>query len=343
MSQTQVCPGKPPKPPPAPMYIPYRDLPYRDFYQPPIAMVAITLERPLPPKNMMLATYKHLSRVIANNELEVKDKWAHICDLQIPLQKLVVQQLAKKYGLDLLYTATILNCFKTNSVAVYALELFERFDKTFSQKDTEQEQLLWFNSIPAETIKDRNFCVSNEALNYTNATGVRNVVYALCLFVALKMLDDDHDPIPARTAGQVIFKHKKAQNDYVIFEKRFLMQIQWNAFVKPEVYIEHVKTLLHVDIHTSGWNEVQLRCFALKQQNNERLLTMLQEAAAPPPDPDPPRRRRRRRRPNTLPKYAARAVADSSFWDAHDAKMLQREARAPVPSPWQTPKHVKRC
>jgi len=220
------------------------------------------------------------------------------------------------------------------SVPVYALALFNRFNNTFPQcfQDPiklEQAQLSWFTCIKAPQIGTNLECISNQALQFTKSTGVHNVVYALCVFVAYKMLEGyDGEKIPAYIAGLAIFQHdawketykkrerdKQAQGkwdrlghaakyDFNLFESAFYKQMQWNVFVTPEVYIKHVEDLFKFpDIKTCN-DKLQQTCLRHKQETSKALLLMLKEAAGDPP-PQTRRQGRPRGRQTTPPSNGA--------------------------------------
>jgi len=253
----------------------------------------------------------------------------------------------------------------TTSLAVHAYVLFEQFLAKFAGiRDEFSNQdggsmCHWFENIPTSVIKTNLEDVSEHARTFTKQIGVQNVVFAMCVFQAHKMLEEL--TLSASLMGRIIFHdfdpktRVEAGCNFRLFEVAFLKKMEWRLHVGAAEYINHVQ-----DLMCPKFPDLDIDCIQFDKSRDKAsaMLKMLQEASEVPDQKlcEPPQSVQdettsvlydsewimcwinKVQASDKVSKHfhAGRAICAPSYWETEDAKAAAKAARkqCELKSPW---------
>jgi len=228
--------------------------------------------------------------------------WNQQCDMQNPLLKIVLARLHKKYFINERYVMNIfgeidyqfgkINAKPSSSLPVYALVLFKRFNYTWPEiwnrfgKRRLRSMKRWFELIQADVVGTNIAEISQKAKTFTKILGIQNVMFAMCVFQASKMLHGaDCLKFSPLVMGSVMFNdynRQQARENYCLLEIAFLKQINWDLHVNATVYRAQVAILMWTDFNTVN---ADMTKFDHATEQGLAILQMLYEAAEVPDTP----------------------------------------------------------
>jgi len=220
--------------------------------------------------------------------------WNQQCDMQNPLFDLVLQKLRNKYFIKEDYVQSIFadidhqfsslqKTLPCSSLPVYAFVLFARFNNTWPEiwhrftKRRLRSMKTWFDLITE---------MSPKAKAFTQEIGVQNVIFAMCVFQAFKMLHGiDGLKYKASLMGRLMFhdhNRERARQNFCLLEIAFLKQLNWDVHVNATVYKAQVAILTWPDFDTVNTDMTE---FDRVTKQGLAILKMLDEAAEVPDTP----------------------------------------------------------